>query len=266
MFNKFLTTFAILLRTLFEVAVELVNRKTKKRPAWRVGVITFGCAVIGITGLQIHRADRAHTEELRQQREELQRVRAELRESRIAQQVSNAYFQAKLEEDAKFDGQLALLAPGIKTLAETSAEFQRKMYETKIAADRELYRSAMNTVTEIRDFAQKRRTVSDQELREMSYVGTAPGLWNAEKQVRMNEIFDQYRQISREEDREFHSMLADVMYVMTELQKRKISEPRVDTATKGDVDRASHGILAGVYPEEKLADYLQAWAKPLALK
>lgn len=131
----------------------------------------FGIAISTITGLQIYRSDRAHTEEVRQQREESQRVRAELRESRNSQQVSNAYFQTKLEQEAKFEGQLALLAPGIKTLAETSAQFQRKMYETKIAADRELYRSAMNTVTEIRDFAQKRRATSDLELREFSSVG-----------------------------------------------------------------------------------------------
>jgi hypothetical protein len=264
MFDKILAMLAILLPTLFAVTVELVNRKTKERPAWRVGVITFGIAISAITGLQIYRSDRAHTEEVRQQREESQQVRAELRESRVAQQVSDAYFQAKLEEEAKFYGQLALLASGIKTLAETSAEFQRKLYKTKVAADSEVYSFAMNTVKEIRDFAQKRQAISDQELREMQNIGTIPGLSDAERQVRWNEMFENYRQISRAEDREFHSILADVMYATTELEKRKISEPMVDPATRTDVNRAFHGILAGVYPEVKLADYLQAWAKPLA--
>lgn len=78
-----------------------------------------------------------------------------------------------------------------------------------------------------------------------------PGLSDAERQMRLNKIFEKGRQISREQDREFHSILADVMYVTTELQKRKISEPTVDAATKEDVDRAAHGILGRCVPRSE---------------
>jgi hypothetical protein len=124
----------------------------------------------------------------------------------------------------------------------------------------------MNTVQEIRDFAQKRQLVSDRELREMSSVGLTPDISNAERQGRWNEIFDRYREISRNGDREFHSILCDVMYATTELHKRNLSKPTVDPATQNEVSRALNGILAGVYPEVKLADYLEAWVKPLAFR
>jgi hypothetical protein len=56
------------------------------------------------------------------------------------------------------------------------------------------------------------------------------------------------------------------MYATTELHKRNLSKPTVDPATQNEVSRALNGILAGVYPEVKLADYLEAWVKPLAFR
>ena len=266
MFDRLLTTLAVLLPTLFAVTVELVNRKAKARTSWRLSVIAFGIGSSGITGLQIYRSDNEHTQEVRQRRDEAQGLRTELHESKLAQQMSNSYLKAKLEDEARLFAQLAQIAPGIKTLAETSAEFQRKQYETRVASDKQIYQFTMNTVREIRDFAQKRQLMTDEEIREESNLAMAPGLADSERQRRRDELWEKQRQISHAEEREFHSILSDVLYATTELQKRMISEPAVDATIQKEVVRAFNGSLAGVYPEMKLADYLQAWAKPLAFR
>lgn len=245
MFDRLLTMLAVLLPTLFAVTVELVNRRTKARRSWRLSVIAFGIGSSCITALQIYRSDNAHAQEVHQQRDEASGLSRELHEARVAQQVSNSYFKAKLEDEEIFYAKLAQIAPGIKTLAETGAEFQRKQYEAKVASDKQIYQFTMNTVREIRDFAQKRQVATDQEIREQSNLALAPDISEAEKQRRRDELWEKELQISHAEEREFHSILSDVLYATTELQKRMVSEPVIDATMAEEVVRAFNGNFAG---------------------
>jgi hypothetical protein len=155
MLNRILTALSVLLPTLFAVALELVNRKTKTRTFWRFIVVAFGAGISAITALQIHGSDRAHRQEIQQELEEIQTLRAELRQSETEQRASNTYFRAKLEDQAQFCTQAAQLAAGVKVLAETGAEFEKKQFEADLVSDKQLYQFTLTVVTGIRDFSRK---------------------------------------------------------------------------------------------------------------
>lgn len=263
MFDVVLTVVDVLSPTLFAVAIESVSRKAKRGRAWSIGVIAFGLAISGVTTLQIYRSDLAHRHEVREQLAKGDSLRAELVRSELEQRESSAYFHAKLDDQIHFCGVASELAAGINVLAATGADYERRLYESKVANNDLLYQLTMKVVTRIRDFSERRQQMSDEEMREDREVALAPDLSNAQEQNMWDQIFDKYRETSHSRDREFHSILGDVLNITTELQKRKLAEPRLDPAIRGDVNRAMDGILAGVDPEVHLADYLQAWVKPL---
>ncbi len=190
MFDQLLTISVVLLPTLFAVAVEVVGRRIKVHPYWRVAALGFGVGISALTGLQVHRSDRAHREEVRQQHEDVDNLRTDLRQSEVELQVRDAYLRAKLESEAQFYAQLAQFAPGIKILAETSAEFARKQYEAKLVSDRELYQFTMKTVEKIRNFSQKYRTIRDREMDRVVTIASNPEISDTERQTQWNEIFE----------------------------------------------------------------------------
>jgi hypothetical protein len=263
MFDVILRILAVLSPTLFAVAIQLARRKTKKARVWRVGLIAFGIAMSGITALQIYRSDIAHEKEIREQLANSDSLRAELLQSELNQRESSSYFRAKLEDQGHFCGVTSELAAGVKVLAATGADYERRLYEAKVVSNDELYELTMKAVTRIRDFSEERQRISNQEMEEERNVALANDLSDADKRQRQDQIWGKYREVNRSREKGFHSILADVLYVTGELQKRKLAEPTLTPATRADVNRVLSGIVAGAYPEVHLADYLEVWVKPL---
>jgi hypothetical protein len=212
--------------------------------------------------VSVHKADTAHEIELRNQHSDLEKLTKELRNSETQRQVEHAVLRTKLEDFA----QLSQLGPALMKLAQTSADFQKKQYETKIMSDRDLHDLTMKAVREIRDFSLK---YSELELKQILARNNAISGPVSEVDWRKTGLdeFNRSVRMSRAKYSEFQTtILPDVMYARNELIKAKLPEPVLDPSEKTYVDIALKGMLAGINPEMSLATHLELWAKPLAGK
>ena len=101
--------------------------------------------------VSILKADSIHQTEVRNQHIDIENLNNELHKSETQRQVDNAILRTKLEDYAG----LSQLGPALMKLAQTSAEFQKKQYETRVLNDRDLYELTMKVVKNIRDFSAK---------------------------------------------------------------------------------------------------------------
>jgi len=234
---------------------------------WKRMVLALAFVLLGIGELvSIHKADKAHETEISNQHIDLENLRYDLRKSEIDRQISEAYLKAKLEDSYQMNAQLAQLGPALLKLAEVSATFQKKQYESKITSNRELYDFTIGVAKKIRDFSDKYRALgrqqSDASLAAMSGVQS-----DAERQRRWDEGIQKEIQLSYVRDSEFRtSILPNALYANNELQKKRIPEPSLTPIQKSNVDMVLRGVLAGSYPELELADYLELRAKEIPLK
>jgi len=212
--------------------------------------------------VSIHKADTAHEIELLNEHNDLEKLTKELRNSETQRQVDHAILRTKLEDFARF----SQLGPALMTLAQISAEFQKKQYEAKILSDRDLHDLTMKAVKEIRDFSLKYSELELKQIRVRNNPCSDPGS-EADWRKLGYDDFNRSLQISHAKHSEFRTtILPDVIYARNELLKAKLPEPVLDPSEKTYVDIALKGLLAGINPEMSLATHLELWAKPLAEK
>jgi hypothetical protein len=234
---------------------------------WKRIVLALVFALLGIGELvSIHKADIVHETEISSQHIDVENLRNDLHKSETERQIAEAYLKAKLEDSYQMNAQLAQLGPALLKLAEVSATFQKKQYETKITSNKELYDFTTGAVKKIRDFSDKYRTLESQQFDALR--ASVRGVQSdAERQRRWNEETQKEIQLYYAKDSEFRtSVLPDALYANNELQKKGIPELSLDPIQKSNVDMVLRGVLAGPYPELALADYLELRAKEIPLK
>ncbi len=229
--------------------------------AWKRISLALLFILLGVGEIvSIHRADIAHTTDVGAQQKDIENLTKELQKSEMQRQVENAILRTKLEDYATWSH----LGPALMKLAQTSAEFQKKQYETKVMNDRDLYDLTMKAVRKIRDFSTK---YAELELRrQQARLSFTPGsVSDIDRQKRFSDDISQSFQISHAKYSEFQtSILPDAIYARNELLKRNLPEPLLEPYEKTNVNLALKGMLAGIDPEISLAIYLELWAKPLA--
>lgn len=238
------------------VAAILADKASERWKGWCWAL--FVCLVLAQAGLQIklQKTDDAKAE---RRDTDILNLSLELRKSETARQVDNAVLKTKLEDYA----QLAQLGPALMKLAQTSADFQRKQYESKVISDRDLYRLTMDSVKKIRDFSAKYSSMESANF-QMHYNQS---MSDAERQRVWNEETNKMIQLYYSKQHEFQtSVLPDAIYVRNELLKRQMAEPPLDPFQKSTINMVLSGALAGVRPELEFATYLELMAKPLSLK
>jgi hypothetical protein len=235
------------------VLADKVSEKWKKW-CWAL----FVCLVLAQAGLQI-KSQKEYDAKADRQDTDIQNLSAELRKSETGRQIDNAILKTKLEDYA----QLAQLGPALMKLAQTSADFQRKQYESKVISDRELYRLTMDSVKKIRDFSAKYDSLEsanfqayyDKSMSEAERLR----IWTAQT----NKII----QLSDTKHHEFQtSILPDAIYARNELLRKRLAEPPLDPYHRATINMVLDGALAGVRPELEFATYLELMAKPLSPK
>ncbi len=166
-------------------------------------------ALLGVGEIvSIHKADVAHETEVENQHQDIETLTKELQKSETQRQMENAVLQTKLEDYAG----LSRLGPALMKLAQASAEFQKKQYETKVISDRDLYDLTMKAVKNIRDFSKK---YAELELkREQSLSNSTSGLVSEiERQQKLSDEINRSFQLYRAKQSEFQiSILPDAIY------------------------------------------------------
>src|SRR5712691_1638823 len=147
--------------------VSLLSFSGLKRITLALMFILLGLGEI----VSIHKADTAHEIELLNEHNDLEKLTKELRNSETQRQVDHAILRTKLEDFARF----SQLGPALMTLAQISAEFQKKQYEAKILSDRDLHDLTMKAVKEIRDFSLKYSELELKQIRVRNNPCSDPG-------------------------------------------------------------------------------------------
>ncbi len=175
--------------------------------AWKRISLALLFILLGVGEIvSIHRADIAHTTDVGAQQKDIENLTRELQKSEMQRQVENAILRTKLEDYATWSH----LGPALMKLAQTSAEFQKKQYETKVMNDRDLYDLTMKAVRKIRDFSTK---YAELELRrQQARLSFTPGsVSDIDRQKRFSDDISQSFQISHAKYSEFQtSILPDV--------------------------------------------------------
>ncbi len=231
---------------------------------WRRWVLAAVFILLGVGEyISIGNADAAHDKEVSEQKQAIESLRAVIQANEIRNASDLAYMRANLEDEQKLNQEYA---PAIKQLAQTSADYMRKQYETKIETDDELFTFANEVVKKIRDFSRKYRQAEDNlfnQWRTGSFPSTEP-----ERSIQWQQQTQKELELSRARDSQFRSsILPDAIYARAELMRRKLPEPPMSPAQKSEVNMVlDEGMLAGPYPELQLADYLELMARPLSPK
>ena len=171
------------------------------------------CLLLGIGEIvSIVKADNAHNAEVGQQHADIENLRGDLRKSETEHQVAEAYLKAKLEDSYQMNTQLAQLGPALMKLAQVSAEFEKKQYESKTASNKELYDFTMGVVKKIRDFSEKYKTLESQETDAL--MASAKGAQSdAERQRRWSEGTQKEIQLYTTESRNFVLQYGQTLYM-----------------------------------------------------
>lgn len=222
-------------------------------------------AWIGVRAFEESKAVTAATYRAKQQAQQnMDDIKRQLKDSEIKRASDTRYLEGKLEVFSQF-------APAIMELAKASEESTRKQYEAKVISDKQLADFTMEVVRKIREFSHKYSALEDQMTNEMINVSRQPNLTDAEKKQQWNQemqkMTQKMRDLSSQRDFEFRrSILPDAIYARSELLRRKIPEPVLPGAEGSEIGGVLAGMLAGVYPELALADYLEIMAKQLSPK
>jgi hypothetical protein len=242
------------------VGVKLAKNPTDRSHKWWVGgIVALGLICSGVTLWEQQRSRRAHSTEVDGQREALKNLQAKLDESEIRRAAETKYLEGQLSVLSQF-------GPGVLKLAETTAEFTRKQYESKVSSDRELYSFTMGVVTKLRDGWRDYDTVSHQQYDDFANF-VRQGRPEAEQHQKWSEFIQKSTDLSNKRDAEFRtSILPQALIAREELMKRKLSEPTVSPEDKRRVELVLRGMSVGPNPELTLASYLEIMARPLSQK
>lgn len=209
--------------------------------------------------VMIVKADRAHVAEVDAQHNDLEHLRDELRKAETARQVDVAKLSTRLEDYA----QLAQFAPAIMKLAETSAEYSRKQYETKVTSNQQLRHFTADVVKRMRE-AERDHTLRQQAIRDKYRAQWHSGMTEAER----SQLFNAETQESMQEEANYQysfkaNILGDAVYARDELLKKLGPQPELPPVSAPNLI-VFRGILAGAYPVSGAAGYLEQLAKKLA--
>jgi hypothetical protein len=269
MLDQILAVLAVLLPTLFAVVIEVASKEIRAHPYWRIGVLAFGVGLSALTWVQISRNDGAHAREIERQHNEMERqhtdivnLTGELRQSETLRQVDSAYLKAKLEDYA----QLSKLAPALMQMAQTGEEFQRRQYQEKMTSNRELFDLTMSVVQKTRDFATKYETLETQRAFRPFPPNLATMTDDERRQAALQWSQDAGQERSQQHAEFVNTILPGAVYARDEFRKKKIKEPDLSGFERSEVNGCFNGLLAGIHPERRMADYLEYMAKQLPLK
>lgn len=261
-------SFGAILTILVAVLAEKFEGRTKKI-LWGLFVLT----VLVLAVLQIrerHKSEGDHRQEVEHLNRHIDDLQGAFNVSEFRNASDMGYLKAKLEESEKWNETLSRFTPAIYKLAQTSAEFSRKQYESKITSDKDLKDLTMGVVKNIREFSQKYSRMDRQLFDELSSRMTdmrLSQLTEAERRQQLDQQQQKYTQLSDAKRAEFrNSILPDALYFRQELVKRKIPEPALPPMEEATAKMVLGGTLAGPDPELALADYLELMAKPLGSK
>jgi len=241
----------------------LRRAECRKKWAWALFVLL----VVGQAWLQIHRqredAHKAYEQSaaIKQQNADIQNLTNDLHKSDIQRQVDNAILRTKLEDYAQF----AQLGPALMKLAQLTADYQKKQFETKQTTDRELYALTTKAIKAIRDFYHKYSALEANSSLELTKINRDSSLSEVEKNQKWREETNKLMQLHFRQQDEFRTeVLPEVTLAYNELLRRRLPEPTRDPSQKSEVNMVLRGTLAGPHPELVLANYLEEWVKPLA--
>ena len=235
----------------------------KRRLMYRVAFLVI--AVIGIVATLFVEitVEGSHTKETEGQRRDIGSLRGDLQRAETARQIDTAILKTKLEDAYQMNAQLAQFGPAIMKLAQTSAEYSRKQYETKVTSNKQLRDFTIDVVRRMRESERnhdlKIRQIIDKQMATVQKAATEEErrrLWN----LQSTELTQQYVNW----EFEFKSnILGDAVYAKDELLKRLGPQPELPPMEKSNLI-VFRGILAGAHPVSGAAAYLEQLSKKLS--
>ncbi len=235
--------------------VAIIEFKGLARVALASAFVLLGAGEI----VMIVKADKAHIEEVKAQHEDVERLRDDLRRGETARQVDVAKLSTRLEDYA----QLAQFAPAIMKLAETSAEYSKKQYETKVTSNMQLRAFTADVVKRMRD-AEREHSLRQEAIRNKYQSQWHQGMTEAERSRLWSAETTEEAQESTNYDYSFRAnILGDAIYARDELLKKLGPQPELPPMERANLI-VFRGMLAGAYPVSGAATYLEQLAKKLS--
>jgi hypothetical protein len=265
MLDSILDAIVVLLPLAIAVMSVLVGIRLAKNPSdqshkrWWRSIMVLGLICSGVTLWQQQRSRRAHAIEVDGQQETLKKLQTKLDEAEIRRAGETKYLEGQLSVLSQF-------GPGVLKLAETSAEFTRKQYESKVSSDKDLYAFTMGVVTQLRDDWRDYDLASHQQTDEFINFSRQDRP-EAEKRLKWNEFNQKSSELSSKRDAQFlSSILPQAVVARAELMKKKLPEPAMSPEDKRRLDLVMRGESVMPAMELALANYLELMAKPLSQK
>lgn len=231
-----------------------------KEPHWAPVAMLVALALTGAisTAVQQNRATRSQASAAADQNAAIERIRSELLRSEAGRQADNVLLRAKLEAAHDANRQLAEFAPAILSLAKTSAEHTRRLYETKVASNDDLRARTRTVVARMLALEAKYQVSRDS----IAFSPRPTSATEEDRHRRWDAMTAAYIKASFERDLEFRSTIhADAVWVREELVKR-VGE---NTGEAGPTSFVfDHGALAGAAPLSEAATYLEILARKLS--
>ena len=225
-----------------------------KRICLTVLFVHLGAAEVVV----IVRADHAHDAEVKKFGDDLSGIQKKLDDSEVNRRVDEAYLRAKWEDSQASLAQLSRFAPAIMKLAQTSADYQKKQFETKITSNKELYALAMDVVKRSRELASKYQRERIQDMNAPIGGKEMEALTPAQKDQRYGQERNRMLQTAYKQDSDFRQMvLADAKYIADEVRQRNVPEPRnpsdpIRIAEHRQIARIRPGAIADREPTSLL--------------
>jgi len=238
-----------------------VNPPSNKKAVTFITVAFVVCALIGISagiGLQVNnkhvneKQQKQHENEMDGQKKLLGTINSELYQSQLSRERLQGNFDAVALLIGKSGDKMA---SAVLKLAESSSQITTM-------TNKQICSNTMDLVKRIHKFARDRREkssrLSDQRMNAIR------GARNKTEQEQ-TQIWQQYNVLQEQQwnndQYEFRTtILGEMVYLKDELLKRLPSQPKPAPMYSQVFD---YGSLAGVYPEEGAADYLEGLTRKL---
>jgi hypothetical protein len=182
-----------------------------------------------------------------------------LQKAETARQVDTVKLATRLEDYA----QIAQFAPAIMKLAQTSSEYSRKQYGTKLTSKKKLREFTADVVRRMRD-AEREHALKQNAISDKYRSQWRPGITDAQRSQLWNAETQEEQQESLNYEYSFKAnILGDAIYARNELLKRLGPQPDLPPMERANLI-VFRGILAGAYPVSGAATYLEQLAKKLS--
>jgi hypothetical protein len=185
-----------------------------------------------------------------------------LNDDLIQSHLDQEFIKGKLSAIGEIIGKMfkSVPDPSVKQMASAIEKMAQSSSQTTIATNKQICLNTMDLVKRIHKFAYDRREKSNQIMnQQMNESRTAKT--EQERHENWQKHTAQLLQQSNTNQYEFRTtLLGEAIYLKDELLKRLPSEPKPDSKFSHVFE---HGSLAGVYPEESAADYLEKLSRKL---